>query len=937
MTREQSKSPKGMKPNPGPKASKKSKPMAKQAKQLAKQGRMGDSMLVHMNPQEVNGIASLSPMGLTKNPQTGLPEAFLPFLFAPAMAAAAPAAMAAVPAAAGVAAAAAPAAMGAGALGAGALGAAAPVAAGSALSAAAPAAAAGSTLASGAAAAPIAAEAAGAGLSTGIGSGLSSGAATGAGSAASGTAPLAAEAASALPSMSSWETGIGAFPEAAGSASSAPSVSQAGGSSLLGNLNPIGSANAGEFAGTGNLLGPTPQGAYPTNPTGLDKALGADKFMPPTPSQPTPDVLAPKIPDRLPGMVGPSSNTPLTGSVSPNPPPVSPSSPPSVTSPMSGTANPPAVGANATPNPLDWQNPNMMGGPGPSTRPVTPRLPGSTPSITPDPPSVNTVTSSRIPGSQNGLPLDDPFNTAVNPPSIADKNPLLPPVPEPGANMIAKPPVTLPDGGGIGTLPNTPQPGLSAPMPPKPPAPPLSPPMSGPTGGSPVAPEYGPAPTRMGPIAPTRLATPATMPGQPTPPGFMSEGPIQPIYNSPAGPPMGPDPVASSGIGPLSPSPNIPPAGPTAPTPPGSIPPTGPGSTPNPSISSAPAAPSTSTNNGLFGTGISGSTLMQGMIPAMMMSQMMQQPMRPMKEEGGGRKGSGSYAEGSWEPDFNNDKNSTAEHNYFPNKEYKITPKTGSAKKKAQGGPIDTGMKSGIGGFNNQNNQIPQMGAPQMGSPQMAPPQNFSVTPYNRSQEPQIPNPQGFKGFMNGMQNANNPFKYMMQHMGPPTHAGIQRRNMGGGIGNFNQPAAFNGGGMVNSPEKELIYKAQSILEGKVQDNGELGMYIQTYGPDSLRDLAKRMASGGQVNSNRQSTQEPHYLNGPGDGMTDSIPAQAGQQDVILSDGEYIIPADVVSGLGNGSSNAGARRLNQMVQELRQYRTGTTKQPKQIDPKQVMP
>ena len=48
---------------------------------LAKQGRYGDSMLVHMNPIEVEGLASMSPTGsLTINPETGQPEAFLPLL-----------------------------------------------------------------------------------------------------------------------------------------------------------------------------------------------------------------------------------------------------------------------------------------------------------------------------------------------------------------------------------------------------------------------------------------------------------------------------------------------------------------------------------------------------------------------------------------------------------------------------------------------------------------------------------------------------------------------------------------------------------------------------------------------------------------------------------------------------------------------------------------
>ena len=58
-------------------------PMQKDAERLAAQGRFGDSMLVHMNPREVEGIASLVPGGrLTTNPQTGQPEAFLPAIAA---------------------------------------------------------------------------------------------------------------------------------------------------------------------------------------------------------------------------------------------------------------------------------------------------------------------------------------------------------------------------------------------------------------------------------------------------------------------------------------------------------------------------------------------------------------------------------------------------------------------------------------------------------------------------------------------------------------------------------------------------------------------------------------------------------------------------------------------------------------------------------------
>ena len=57
------------------------KPMQPMAESLADKGRFGDTMLVHMNPAEVSGLASLVPGGrLTTNPDTGQPEAFLPLL-----------------------------------------------------------------------------------------------------------------------------------------------------------------------------------------------------------------------------------------------------------------------------------------------------------------------------------------------------------------------------------------------------------------------------------------------------------------------------------------------------------------------------------------------------------------------------------------------------------------------------------------------------------------------------------------------------------------------------------------------------------------------------------------------------------------------------------------------------------------------------------------
>jgi len=92
-----------------------------------------------------------------------------------------------------------------------------------------------------------------------------------------------------------------------------------------------------------------------------------------------------------------------------------------------------------------------------------------------------------------------------------------------------------------------------------------------------------------------------------------------------------------------------------------------------------------------------------------------------------------------------------------------------------------------------------------------------------------------------------------------------------------------------------------------------------------------------EARGNRQ-PQPSRYLNGSTDGMADKIPASIdGMQEARLSDGEFVIPADVVSHLGNGNSNAGAKILENMMGRIRKQRTGTTEQAKQIEPKKFLP
>jgi hypothetical protein len=79
-------------------------------------------------------------------------------------------------------------------------------------------------------------------------------------------------------------------------------------------------------------------------------------------------------------------------------------------------------------------------------------------------------------------------------------------------------------------------------------------------------------------------------------------------------------------------------------------------------------------------------------------------------------------------------------------------------------------------------------------------------------------------------------------------------------------------------------------------------------------------------------------LKGPGDGMSDSIPASiGGKQPARLADGEFVVPADVVSHLGNGSTDAGAKQLYKMMDKVRTARTGRKAQGKQINPRKYVP
>jgi hypothetical protein len=102
---------------------------------------------------------------------------------------------------------------------------------------------------------------------------------------------------------------------------------------------------------------------------------------------------------------------------------------------------------------------------------------------------------------------------------------------------------------------------------------------------------------------------------------------------------------------------------------------------------------------------------------------------------------------------------------------------------------------------------------------------------------------------------------------------------------------------------------------------------------------AMGMAAGGLAGLNAfKAGGQPRFLKGGGDGMSDDIPATiGGRQKAALSDGEFVIPADVVSHLGNGSSRAGAKKLYSMMDNIREARTGKERQAPQVNADRYMP
>ena len=159
-----------------------------------------------------------------------------------------------------------------------------------------------------------------------------------------------------------------------------------------------------------------------------------------------------------------------------------------------------------------------------------------------------------------------------------------------------------------------------------------------------------------------------------------------------------------------------------------------------------------------------------------------------------------------------------------------------------------------------------------------------------------------------------------------------------GGLMNIYDPTnavqMFNTGGITG---QQGMYQSL-ISKGYTPQQAQAMIAQSQAGRSRKAPTAKKNDEEGLMALARGGNLPPRYLNGATDGMADKIPAKIGEkQPAALSHGEFVIPADVVSHLGNGNSEAGAKVLYDMMAKIRRARTGNVKQGKEINPAKFMP
>jgi hypothetical protein len=260
--------------------------------------------------------------------------------------------------------------------------------------------------------------------------------------------------------------------------------------------------------------------------------------------------------------------------------------------------------------------------------------------------------------------------------------------------------------------------------------------------------------------------------------------------------------------------------------------------------------------------------------------------------------------------------------------------------------PTVTDVGLGTGGFGGTTlpggGMVSPTSFPAGTTPSLSIPGGFATPPGIENTALQMPS---FQTTVGG--NASN-----LSTVPEPSLIGGLKNVMSGGAEGTAAREAFMG--EVGGGSGLLKYTAAGIAPYAFEQPGLEGMDKQTslirpYDYDtSTREFTARspyVAPGPEYKSIQTMAQggltgykEGNMLRGQGDGMSDEIQASiGGEQDVLLSDGEYVIPADAVAMLGNGSTDAGANRLDEMITRLRMKKYGRDKQPPEMKAEKVMP
>jgi hypothetical protein len=178
---------------------------------------------------------------------------------------------------------------------------------------------------------------------------------------------------------------------------------------------------------------------------------------------------------------------------------------------------------------------------------------------------------------------------------------------------------------------------------------------------------------------------------------------------------------------------------------------------------------------------------------------------------------------------------------------------------------------------------------------------------------------------------AKNPTEYLMDNRYKLGAAGLA-----GALGareKYEPPNEKYDGPLKRFRYNPDVFRPSFMAEGGIASLAA-GGYDRMVGEEPMY---QPMARGG-ISDLGSYSDGGRMLKGPGDGMSDSIPASiSGKRPARLAEGEFVVPADVVSHLGNGSTDAGAKQLYAMMNKVRKDRTGRAAQGREINPRKYVP